>query len=158
MDDHLLQSFNVHFDFHIFLFLLNPNFLFKFDLLYFTFYDFSYFDNHILIYLGFKLEFHLHFPNNYPANWGLGEGIEIQLTRVSGSVLSMTLGSINDTRLYQWICSWPRNRVVGDDKYINRCILRSHPVKFFVKKNAYPTCLFNILKLEYQRHFFCHPY
>ena len=25
-----------------------------------------------------------------------------------------------------------------DDKYINRCILRSHPVKFFVKKNAHP--------------------
>ena len=25
-----------------------------------------------------------------------------------------------------------------DDKYINRCILHSHPVKFFVKKNAHP--------------------
>ena len=69
---------------------------FKFDLLYLTFYDFSYFGNHILIYLRFKLEFHLHFPNNYPANWGHGESIEIQLTRVSGSVLSMTLGYINE--------------------------------------------------------------
>ena len=46
----------------------------------------------------------------------------------------VALGSINDTRLDQWICSWPRNWVVGDDKYINRCIFRSHPVKFFVKK------------------------
>ena len=25
-----------------------------------------------------------------------------------------------------------------DDKYINECILRSHPVKFFVKKNSHP--------------------
>ena len=26
------------------------------------------------------------------------------------------------------------------DKYIHRCILWSHPVKFFVKKNLHPTC------------------
>ena len=50
---------------------------------------------------------------------------------MSGSVLSMTLGSINEFAM---------NRVVGDDKYINRCILRSHLVKFFVQKNSHPTC------------------
>ena len=38
-----------------------------------------------------------------------------------------------------------------DDKYINRCILRSHPVKFFVKKNVQPiSCIYiSLLSILY---------
>ena len=35
-----------------------------------------------------------------------------------------------------------------NDKYINRCILRSQPVKFFVKKNSHPNSCIKLIKIE----------
>ena len=47
------------------------------------------------------------------------------------------------------------NRILMNDKYINRCILRSHPVKFFLSKKIHTlSCIQDAMIRFFQLQFF----